>query len=356
MRSWTRFLWPVWLTLLLAAGCSSTGTSSVSTPRIAPPPATTVTTTTPAATGPVARGYAMMTDLPGETGVLLLGGADQPGPPDLPDMWSYEPKSGWSDITSSTLPESDIASGVVGNAFEFDIDSGLGVFADIEGNTYAYDPTTERWTAKKTKDGPTELLGSSMVYDAGSDRMIVFGGFMFDSGVNGETWAYDVDSNTWEHMHPKNHPSARNYSAMAYDAASDRVILFGGDNGTDVFGDTWGYDYESDSWTEMSPAKSPAARDYSWMVYDPGSDRMVLYGGSKDQETATLDDTWAYDYDRNRWTRLVVDGPSARAWHAMAYDDRTKTIVLFGGGTSRDEFTAETWIFDPRRDTWSQVA
>jgi N-acetylneuraminic acid mutarotase len=295
----------------------------------------------------------MMADLPGEPGVLLLGGAHEPGPPDLPDMWSYEPKSGWFDITPSTLPESDIASGVVGNAFEFDVDSGLAVFVDIEGNTYAYDPTADRWTAEETNGGPTELLGSSMVYDAGSDRMIVFGGFSFDSGPNAETWAYDVDSNTWEHMQPKSHPSARNYSAMAYDAGSDRVILFGGDDGTDVFGDTWAYDYESDTWTKMSPAKSPAARDYSWMVYDPRGDRVILFGGSRDMDTAAFDDTWAYDYDKDGWTRLAIEGPSARAWHAMSYDDRTKTVVLFGGGSSREEYTAETWTFNPRANIWS---
>lgn len=40
----------------------------------------------------------------------------------------------------------------------------------------------------------------------------------------------------------------------------------------------------------------------------------------------------------------------------MAYEPDEKVIVLFGGGPLRTEYTAETWIYDPRANTWSQVA
>jgi hypothetical protein len=48
--------------------------------------------------------------------------------------------------------------------------------------------------------------------------------------------------------------------------------------GMRIFGDTWTSDYEGDRWTKMSPAKSHAARDYSWMVYDPRGDRVIPLG------------------------------------------------------------------------------
>lgn len=350
---------PLVLIVTLAAGCSSTRTgdertqiatpSATSTGRAAAPPTEVGT--------PAARGGAMMADLPGERGVVLLGGISTPGAPDLPDMWTYGSERGWREITPPALPElPEIGTGVVGSAFEFDRGSGEGVFADVEGNTWVYDPETNTWEAKETEGGPTALQLASMVYDAGSDRMIVFGGLDPDSfAVNRQTWAYDLDSNTWEQMHPKQSPSPRFAYAMAYDEGSDRVILFGGRLGGAV-GDTWAYDYDADSWAKMSPARSPAARSDSGMVYDPGRDRMVLFGGSEDHETAAFRDTWTYDYDEDAWTRLKVEGPGVRAWHAMAFDREIGTVVLFGGGETLMSFTDETWIYDPRADTWSQVA
>lgn len=351
--------------VVVAASCTSIGPGE-STPTA--PPSETVTQLP--ATSPVARGYAMMADLPGKPGVVLLGGKlpSIPRWPDLPEMWTYAPGPGWQQLMPPALPVlPDYGTGVIGTAFAFDTGSGKGVFVDSLGNAWTYDSRSNAWEAQSRTHGPTALLGVTMVYDARSDRMIVFGGLDIGGcedltgpgcnfSYNKETWAYDLDSNTWEQMDPEQSPSPRNYYQMAYDEGSDRVVLFGGGRDVGAFGDTWAYDYETDTWTEMSPSESPPARTYGWMVYDPGSDRTILYGGSEDQDTATFGDTWAYDVDRNEWTRLAVDGPSARAWHAMSYDDRTGTVVLFGGGTSRDDFTAETWILDLRAETWSQVA
>ncbi len=188
--------------------------------------------------------------------------------------------------------------------------------------------------------------------------MIVFGGLDPDSlAVNRQTWAYDLDSNSWERMHPKRSPSVRFSYAMGYDEGSDRVILFGGADPDESLGDTWAYDYDEDSWAKMSPAKSPAARSDSGMVYDPGRDRMVLFGGSEDHPlSAPFRDTWTYDYDEDAWTRLKVEGPGVRAAHAMAFDRETGTVVLFGGGENLYAYFDETWIYDPRANSWSQVA
>jgi N-acetylneuraminic acid mutarotase len=94
------------------------------------------------------------------------------------------------------------------------------------------------------------------------------------------------------------------------------------------------------------------------MAYDPTSDRIVLFGGAagpQDRETPFAD-TWTYDYDKNTWTELTPQqSPGARGWHAMAYDAPSRTILLFGGGVDRDHFLADTWVFDPARRVWSSV-
>jgi hypothetical protein len=92
------------------------------------------------------------------------------------------------------------------------------------------------------------------------------------------------------------------------------------------------------------------------MAYDPGTDRMILFGGVTGGQEEPLADTWAYDYDTNTWTELSpAMSPSARGWHALAYDPEAGAIVLFGGGRTRDEATAETWLYDPATGAWAKT-
>ncbi len=88
-------------------------------------------------------------------------------------------------------------------------------------------------------------------------------------------------------MEPAMKPSSRSHHDMAYDAESDRVILSGW-RGLD---DTWAYDFNSNTWTDVSSSVSPSARDNHAMAYDAESDRVILFGGSTGS-----DETWSYHY------------------------------------------------------------
>ena len=60
------------------------------------------------------------------------------------------------------------------------------------------------------------------------------------------------------------------------------------------------------------------------------------------------------DAKANTWIELMsVTAPSPRGWHAMAFEPDEGGVVLFGGGPTREAYTAETWIYDPRANTWS---
>jgi N-acetylneuraminic acid mutarotase len=305
---------------------------------------------TPEAAGPEARGYPLMTS-DGDR-VLMIGGFDcpscDPSFSGFDDMWSFDATGTWTNLAPETIPpEAD--------DFGFDIGSRRALLVDIDGETWSYDPASNEWEALEIEIGPTALHGSRMVYDEGSDRMIVFGGDAFSpASMTDETWALDLDGATWEEMQPKERPPIRTYYAMAYDAGSDRVILFGGAGPSigEPFGDTWAYDFDTDSWERMEPKRSPPARTYAVAAYDAASDRVILYGGSVDEEVATFQDTWAYDYERDTWTKLAPKGPmGVLAWHAMA--PSPEGVVLFGGGITRDDYVADTWIFDTQKGTWS---
>jgi len=73
--------------------------------------------------------------------------------------------------------------------------------------------------------------------------------------------------------------------------------------------------------------------------------------------TGELDDTWAYDYNTNTWTEMAPEfSPGLRSWHSMAYDAATQKVVFFGGAPRRDPlFHDDTWLYDPSANTWSPL-
>lgn len=312
---------------------------------------------------PTARGYHLMAyDAESDRIILYSGCLNYEEC--LNDTWAYDvDTNAWRDMSPAQSPpfghgpmaydvQSDrivLFLGVVGP-------SGSVAESTPGGETWAYDFNTNTWTDLEPTDAPFGIIGAQMVYDTESDRIVLFGGLdadVFETEVvtfYNDTWAYDFDTNTWTKMEPAVSPRAQNFHTMAYDHGSDRVILFGN------FEDTWAYDYNTDTWEELDPGETPSARLYCDQVYDPGSEQMILFGGERVSSESPLGDTWAYHFKTNTWTELEPgQSPSQRARHAMVYSSKADRIVLFGGGRSGYQYTDETWIYDPKANTWTDV-
>jgi hypothetical protein len=282
-----------------------------------------------------------------EDRVLITGGETAPPPLGgsvLTDTWTFVTATGWSNHTRCPSPPWGWA------AYDVESDKVILAGETHEGwaevhEVWAFDPPSGEWVELEPSSGPDRF--GWMAYDAESDRVIVL-------GPGAETWAYDYNTNEWEEMAPTLRPPDRWEEAMVYDSGSDRVVLFGGYGGNLNLGDTWVYDYNLDTWTEMTPAEGPQARSYPAMAYHPVSDRVYLYGG---EAGSTLGDTWAYDFEANSWTDLApVDSPGIRSWHSMAHDASSGLVVLFGGAPIRDPvFQNDTWLHDPEANNWTVV-
>jgi N-acetylneuraminic acid mutarotase len=226
------------------------------------------------------------------------------------------------------------------------------------GDTWAYDPATNTWAnLNPAGEVPSARSGHSMVYDPASGKMILFGGRNEDAGVN-DTWAYDPSANTWTNLNPSGTvPSGRYYSAMVYDRAQGKVILFGGRNEDAGVNDTWAYDPSANTWTELTPSgASPSARINHQMVYDSALGKVILFGGWWDAPGVRFANPWAYDPAANTWTELAPVGasPSARSGTGMVYDSVTGKVILFGGWDG-ESFCADTWSYDPTANTWVEL-
>ncbi len=217
---------------------------------------------------------------------------------------------------------------------------------DPNKGTWAYDLDTNSWTDMNPPTSPDAdpfpRSDHAMAYDAQSDRVILFGGFA--GFVVGETWAYDFNSNSWTDMSATPSPTARGAGQMVYDTRSDRVILFGGVNGI-IYDETWAYDFDTNAWTQLSPSTKPPPEACFALAYDAESDRVILFGF--DQRHAT----WAYDFNTNAWTDMNPErSPRVQDYHAMTYDAGSDRVILFGGTGG-----SETWAYDFNTNRWTRM-
>jgi hypothetical protein len=190
---------------------------------------------------------------------------------------------------------------------------------------------------------PTPLrYAHAMAYDAAHHRTVMFGGLRQPPANSplGDTWAWDSPSRTWTLLTAVG-PSARSHSAIAYDTARQRLVLFGGDDGAPG-GDTW--EWVGAGWALISPGGvgEPSARWGHAMVYDAARQQIVLFGGYDGEFRS---DTWVWD--GTRWTQVSPGGPldpPPRRNHSMAYDAGRMVTVLVGGWYGAD--AGDTWEWD----------
>lgn len=194
------------------------------------------------------------------------------------------------------------------------------------------------WTRRVSPVRPSPRGLNALAYDAARDRVVLFGGF--DGKTYGDTWEWD--GFTWTKKTPSSSPSPRRYCAVAYHGATRRVVLFGGNTGqlgSPVYGQTW--EWDGRNWTLARPATSPPARWGAAAAYDSTRRLVVMFGGVG--KTGTLADTWEWD-GRNWIARKPATRPPKQWGHAMAFHARTGRVVLFG--------RTGTWEWDGR--TWSR--
>lgn len=333
---------------------------------------------------PEARGYHRMVYSAATKRVLLVGGEDHSGWNDnLPGyggLWSFDAdQQNWQKLQDS-LPlvvdwvtydeEHDQIIAYV----SFHAPTTPDGFPEPVSETWAYDVKTNRWENRNPSTHPPIGLlggGAQMTYDRDAEKVIMFGGLdllvlkeFFDTGdlalleqlETNNTWVYDYASNQWNNRMPANPPTARNSHALVYDPATERTILFGGGDAFVSFDDTWAYDYASNRWSELKPLNHPSTRAYGYMAVDERSYKIVYFGGVDYTETIVYADTWLYDAEENRWTEQhPTSTPSPHGWYDIVYSPKAKGVMLFGGGKDRFSFTDEAWIYQVKTNRWMQI-
>ena len=228
-----------------------------------------------------------------------------------------------------------------------------------------YTPASASWTtliASGAPGAPPARDSHTAVYDAANNRMIVFGGLEFSyagtESLFNDVWvlsnANGQGSPVWTQLSPSGTPPApRSNQTTVYDAANNRMIVFGGlgMDGEQLFSDVWVLTNANGlggtpAWIQLTPAGSLTADvESSSAIYDPVNNIMTLFGGANLAETSATNGVWTLSHanglgGRPRWTNIVASGapgsPSRRYGHTAVYDAGDNRMIIFGGAPAPD--------------------
>ncbi len=214
-----------------------------------------------------------------------------------------------------------------------------------DGCSAACTPEAIEWTNLTPNSTPTRAH-TAVAYDSARGRVVLFGGFD-QSGDSNETWEYD--GTTWTRRLTLASPPAQYGHVMVYDSARQRVILFGR-------GQTW--ELDGVTWVQRTPATSPPDITFPYMAYDPARQVTVLWDWF-------LENVW--EWDGTNWTMKTAVGPGccSDGYRQMVYGGAAGIMLIgpsavsFWDGTSWTDqpFPADVpWSDDPFTAVYDPIA
>jgi hypothetical protein len=313
---------------------------------------TTWTQLSPATSPPARRSHRMVYDS-FRRRIVLFGGKVGFAGQVLDDTWEWD-GANWIEQFPVHKPPALNRHGMAYDSVRKNsvlFGGGLAIGQDNDA-TYLWDGNDWILATPSTKPPTLEAMG--VAYDSGRRVTVLFGGVRGDGTLLQDVWEWD--GSNWAHVLPALGPSARGHMSLEYDSIRGRIVLFGGQqlNVTDVLSDTWELSAEPSTvvWTHRLPESSPSARAYHATAYDSARRVTVLFGGTPDFSTG-FSDTWVFD-GFNWVEKLPARHPSGRFEHAMAFDAARGVTILFGGLTPSYDSLADTWQWDGT--TWTQLS
>ena len=199
---------------------------------------------------------------------------------------------------------------------------------DVWGLSLSGDPV---WSAL-TPAGrpPSARYGHTAIYDPVRDRMVVFGGYDANTGSCGDVWTLSLSGNAaWSQLSTAGGgPNARHGHTAIYQPGLDRMVVVGGNDGYNSRSDAWALSLSGKpAWSKLTKVGSPpAARNAHTAIYDAAGNRMIVFGG---MDATTLNDAWALSLQGSpAWSAL---SPAARPATAKAHHAWPFMIGLDGG-------------------------
>ncbi|MBM4063160.1 MAG: hypothetical protein FJ265_18995 [Planctomycetes bacterium] len=189
------------------------------------------------------------------------------------------------------------------------------------------------WTVLQLHGAPGARDGASFGCDAATGRMVLYGG---DAAPHA-TWA--LAGTLWTRITTAHDAGPRAGARMVFDGKG--LLLIGGS--ATQGGELWRF--QNGDWIELDGGTPVPRNDPAW-AWDPARGETVLFGGSSGyQQTRQLhSDTWTFG---DRWRHHAIPGPSPRSHAGLAWSAVDNAMLLFGGAGATD-----TWSWNGA--AWAQ--
>ncbi|HJX63860.1 MAG TPA: kelch repeat-containing protein, partial [Polyangia bacterium] len=321
------------------------------------------------------------------------------------DTWEYDGASAtWTKLATASAPSARVDfgfaySGQTNKAYLF---GGMEVTSANMGGTptqdsWEWDSAAGTWTeTTSTGDKPSPRFGHGMAIDSSKGQATVFGGYDMATGYSlNDVWYWDLAAGTWTVKQPSGSatwPTQRQWSPLVFCTSTNRMYVVAGylnDQGSYYGGtggmggvvpvpiagypyyssgysgpsrEVWELDPATTTWANRSaPSNSPGPRTSHAMAADQVTGKVYVFGGQDDMGNIR-DDLWEWNGDK--WVECQGDiKPSARMDTAMAYDPARKSLILFGGSPpGTDSYygymnvLADTWEWNTGTRKWAQLA
>lgn len=188
------------------------------------------------------------------------------------------------------------------------------------------------------------------VYDPVSNTLMIYGGNDCFNTTFTDYWVLSHANGqggtpTWTQFFPSGGPGPRQVlNSVAYDPTSNEFILFAGASGSGTdFNDVWVLSNANGTggtpaWTQLSPTGTPPpVRNGASAIYDRASNRLTIFGGNN--SSGFFNDTWVLTGANGQagtpaWSQIAqssVNFPNPRAFHTAVYNAAANIMTIFSG-------------------------
>jgi hypothetical protein len=197
-----------------------------------------------------------------------------------------------------------------------------------------------------------------MIVYGGDNQQVTFSDTWVLSNANGLG-----GTPAWTQLFPSGGPpKGQDSPSLVYDSTNNILIEFAG-TGSDFGADTnsvWTLSHAnglggSPVWKKTmanGAAGAPPKRDGHVAAYDAANNRMIIFGGNANTATGfpQLNDAWVLAHangigGKPQWRKLRPSGikPGGRTAHVGGYDAANNRLIIYGGGSWDADFFS-TWV------------